>query len=96
MSRSPDDVLHYLHRSDVRSLLRLLYDARSPISHREVLRSLKHAKDRPIAVCYLVEGERLGLVERMSENDSQIALTRFGRKIFAEYLELCRVLETEV
>lgn len=92
-----DRVLHYLHRSDVRAILGLMYESKKPITLMDIVHNLGDTSGTAIAVSLIVEGEKLGLVKRtpsaLGTNSRKIAfkLTIQGKKVFDKCLELCEI-----
>lgn len=92
-----DRVLHYLHRSDVRALLGLMYESKKPITLVDIVHNLGDTSGAAIAMSLIVEGEKLGLVKRtpssLSTGNRKIAfkLTIQGKKVLDKCLELCEI-----
>jgi len=97
VSERTDRVLHYLHRSDVRTLLRLMYESKKPITLVDIVHSLGDTSGAAIAMSLIIEGEKLGLIRRthfsLGTNSRKIAfkLTIQGKKVFDKCLELCEI-----
>lgn len=98
-SERTDRILHYLHRSDARALLKLMYESKKPITLAEIVRGLGGSRGTAIAVSLIVEGEKLGLIKRtacaLGTSNRKIAfgLTTQGRRLFNRCLKLCEIVE---